>query len=173
VIEEPPKCCRRVLTFDRELWVQDSPGGPELGGPLMSLKVVVQFRALVTVGAAVAALAACSGQSTAGVSPTQIASNGSPTTTGTLQGHLFAVGGLAPGARLPWAGTVTITGTAFHREIRVGADGFYSLVLAPGRYVVTGRSPNFDDGKTACPAAHDAQVAAGVTVTIDAVCALR
>jgi hypothetical protein len=100
---------------------------------------------------------------------------GSPTTTatGVLQGHLFGVGGPAPGLHQAWPGTVTVSGPGLKRDIPVAADGAYSMTLAPGRYVVVGHSPRLDDGKTACQAANDSPVSAGATATVDVLCQLR
>jgi hypothetical protein len=132
-----------------------------------------RIRLAVALGLIAPALVACTGTSTAAAnSPLQL-TGGTTGTVGTLDGHLLAVGGPAPGRPTPWTGTVTITGTAFHRDITVGVDGAYSLRLVPGRYTVVGHSPRFDDGTAPCPAAHAALVTAGRTTTLDAVCQMK
>jgi hypothetical protein len=70
---------------------------------------------------------------------------------------------------------VTIAGNRFRHDISVGADGAYSLAVEPGRYVEVGHSANLtvNNGAAACPAPHDAQVAAGDTTTLDAFRHLR
>ena len=69
--------------------------------------------------------AACSGQNPA---------------EGTLTGHLYGVGGPAPGLPRPWPGTVTLTGPGVNRDVPVGASGTYSVTVPAGRYTVTGHS---------------------------------
>lgn len=127
---------------------------------------------LVSLGVATAALSACAGPSPA---VTQQHTGSSQAETGTLHGHLYGVGGPASGTAKPWPGTVTITGNGFRRDISVGADGAYSLAVQPGRYVVVGHIPNLtvNGVAAACPAPHDAQVAAGDTTTLDAFCHMR
>src|ERR1700735_2939341 len=66
---------------------------------------------LVGLALAVVLLAGCSGRSGA---------------EGTLAGHLYGVGGPAPGLPRPWPGTVTLTGPGVHQDVSVGADGSYS-----------------------------------------------
>ena len=70
---------------------------------------------------------------------------------------------------------MTITGTGYRRDISVGADGTYSVVVPPGRYVVVGHSPHLtvNEVDAACPAPHGVQVAAGHTTTLDAFCHMR
>jgi hypothetical protein len=96
------------------------------------------------------------------------------TGVGVLRGHLYGVGGPAPGGREAWAGTVTVSGPGLRRDIAVAADGFYSVTLAPGRYAIVGRSPRFDDGRQPCrPPNGDAEVAAGVIITRDVLCQMK
>lgn len=95
------------------------------------------------------------------------------TETGVLRGHLYGVGGPAPGHRQPWAGNVTVSGPGVKREIAVGADGAYSVTLVPGRYTVVGHSPGFNDGRAACQAAGDAQVSSGAVATLDVFCQMK
>jgi hypothetical protein len=92
---------------------------------------------------------------------------------GILTGHLYAVGGPAPGTRRPWPGTVTLTGAGMHRDIKVDAGGGYSAWVPPGTYVVAGRSPLYQDGAAACQAAGPATVTSGHRTEADALCQLR
>jgi hypothetical protein len=92
---------------------------------------------------------------------------------GTLRGHLYGVGGPAPGAQAPWAGTVTVTGSGFHRDIAVGPDGAYSLTLPPGSYTVVGHSPSYDDAAAPCPAPREAKITSGSSTTLDAICQMK
>ena len=87
--------------------------------------------------------AACSGQAPA---------------EGTLTGHLYGVGGPAPGLPRPWPGTVTLTGPGIRRDIPVGASGSYSVMVSPGTYTVTGHSPLYGSGAVLCRAAGAAAV---------------
>src|ERR1700691_2596109 len=61
-------------------------------------------------------VAACSGQAPA---------------EGTLSGHLYGVGGRAPGLPRPWPGTVILTGPGIRRDIPVGSSGSYSVMVPP------------------------------------------
>lgn len=100
-------------------------------------------------------------------------SSASATGTGILQGHLYGVGGPAPGSQAAWTGIVTLSSSGFRRDIPVGADGAYSVTLAPGLYTVVGHSPQLDNGNTSCVAANAAQVVAGATITEDVLCHIR
>lgn len=95
-------------------------------------------------------------------------------TDGTVTGHLYGVGGpapvTAPSSPRPWPGTVTVTGSGVHLELRVGADGAFSLRVRPGRYTVTGHSPRFGDGTYLCQATGMATVASGHTTKADVLC---
>lgn len=100
-------------------------------------------------------IAACSGQNQA---------------DGTLTGHLYGVGGPAPGAPRPWPGTVTLTGPGVHRDVSVGASGSYSVTVPAGRYTITGHSPLYGSGTYLCQAAGAATVASGHTTKADVLC---
>ena len=60
-----------------------------------------------------------------------------------------------PGTRVaaPRPETVTLTGPGIRRDIPVGASGSYSVMVPPGTYTVTGRSPLFESGAVSCRAA--------------------
>jgi hypothetical protein len=145
---------------------------PELGNLGVRQSRVSVRNHLVVLGLVTAALTGCAGPSP--VAPAEL-TNHSQAATGTLQGHLYGVGGPAPGTAKPWPGTVTISGTGYHRDISVGAHGAYSVVVPAGRYVVVGHSAHLtvNDVEAACPAPQDAQVAAGHTATLDAFCHMR
>ena len=65
--------------------------------------------------------------------------------------RLNRVGGPAPGAPVPLAGTVIATSTDSARcSVPVGSDGAARVALRPGVYRVTGRSPQYGDGKYVC-----------------------
>jgi hypothetical protein len=89
---------------------------------------------------------------------------------GTLAGHLYGVGGPAPGSPRPWPGTVTVTGPGVHLDVSIGADGAYSISVPPGRYAVAGRSPLYGSGTALCQAAGEATVASGHTTKADVLC---
>jgi hypothetical protein len=92
---------------------------------------------------------------------------------GTLTGHLYGVGGPAPGAPRPWPGTVTLTGSGVHRDIQVGADGHFSVPVPAGTYTVAGRSPRYGSGEGVCRAAGPATVTAGHRTRADILCQLK
>jgi hypothetical protein len=99
--------------------------------------------------------AACSGQNPA---------------SGTLSGHLYGVGGPAPGSPRPWPGTVTLTGPGVHRDVPVGASGTYSVVVPAGSYTVVGHSPLYESGAGLCQATGTATVTTGHTTRADVLC---
>jgi hypothetical protein len=93
---------------------------------------------------------------------------------GILAGHLYGVGGPAPGAPRPWPGTVTLTGgLGVHRDIQVSASGRYSVQLPAGTYVVAGRSPLYQSGTGVCRAAGAVTVTSGHRTQADVLCQLR
>jgi hypothetical protein len=102
--------------------------------------------------------AACSGQEPA---------------DGTLTGHLYGVGGPAPGLPRPWPGSVTLTAAGVHRDVPVGADGTFSVVIPAGRYTVAGRSPLYQSGAGLCQAAGIATVISGHSTRADVLCQMR
>jgi len=102
--------------------------------------------------------------------------------TGHVAGKLVMEGGpLGPGGQQPrerpLPGTVTFT-AAGHRavSVKVGAAGTFSVPLPPGRYQVSGRSPDVIevDGGTSrelpCSRPASTTVTAGHTVTITVAC---
>ena len=106
--------------------------------------------------------AACSGST--GQSPAE----------GTLTGHLYGVGGpataAAPPSPRPWPGTVTLVGPGVHRDVPVGANGTFSVVVPAGKYTVTGHSPNYGSGTYLCQAAGEVTVTSGHTTKADVLC---
>jgi hypothetical protein len=98
------------------------------------------------------------------------ACSGQGPTDGTLTGHLYGVGGPAPGSPRPWPGTVTVTGSGVHLDVPVGASGAYSVRVPPGRYTVAGHSPLYGSGTTLCQAAGLATVTSGHSTKADVLC---
>jgi hypothetical protein len=97
----------------------------------------------------------------------------SPAAEGTLTGHLYGVGGPAPGAPRPWPGTVTLTGPGVHQAVQVGAAGRFSVVVPAGTYAVAGRSPLYQSGTGLCRAAGPATVTTGHRTEADVLCQMR
>ena len=93
--------------------------------------------------------------------------------TGTLTGHLYGVGGPAPGAPRPWPGIVTLTGPGVHRDIQVGVNGSFSVLVPAGTYTVAGRSPRYGSGAGWCRAAGPATVTTGHRTRADVLCQMR
>ena len=94
-----------------------------------------------------------------------------------IEGGAMGPGGQQPGER-PIPGTVTFT-RAGHRPVAVGVgtSGKFSAALPPGRYQVTGRSPDIitvtDSGKDlvqTCGGPFSVTVTARHTATIAVVC---
>jgi hypothetical protein len=92
---------------------------------------------------------------------------------GTLTGHLYGVGGPAPGAPRPWPGTVTVTGPGVRRDVTVGASGAYSVTVPAGTYTVAGRSPLYESGAGVCQAAGSATVTSGRSTKANVLCQMR
>jgi hypothetical protein len=89
---------------------------------------------------------------------------------GTLTGHLYGVGGPAPGLPRPWPGTVTVTGPGVHRDVPVGASGIYSVMVPVGKYNVVGHSSLYQSGAGLCQAAGVATVTSGHSTNADVLC---
>jgi hypothetical protein len=104
------------------------------------------------------------------VSPATVSPVTASPVTGTLTGHLYGVGGPAPGAPRPWPGTVTLTGPGVHRDIQVGASGSFSVLVPAGTYTVAGRSPRYGSGTGLCRAAGPATVTTGHRTRTDVLC---
>ena len=102
--------------------------------------------------------------------------------TGHLAGKLVMEGGpLQPGGKQPderpMSGTVTLTTAGQHTvTVRVGSSGTFSVPLPPGRYQVSGRSPDItevDGGHSRelpCSQPSSVVVSAGNTATITLAC---
>ena len=103
-------------------------------------------------------MASCSGQNPA---------------DGTLTGHLYGVGGPAPGSPRAWPGTVTLTGPGVHRNLPVGANGAYTVTLPAGRYTVIGHSPLYESGAASCRAAGVVTVTSAHTTQADVLCQMH
>ena len=88
------------------------------------------------------------------------------------------VGGPAPGAAVPLAGTVTATATDSSRcSVQVGVDGAARVALHPGVYRVTGRSPQYGDGRYVCTSVQPLTVSDPGSVTtptsVNVVCSVK
>ncbi|HTG47987.1 MAG TPA: hypothetical protein VK646_10070 [Actinomycetota bacterium] len=97
--------------------------------------------------------------------------------TGTLSGHLVAVGGPS-GTSFPLAGALSVMSV---REagsptfgLSVESDGAFSVVVPAGTYQVEGMSPSFEDGKALCaPEPDPVEVDPGANVVVDVICTMR
>jgi hypothetical protein len=105
-----------------------------------------------------------------------------PPASGHLTGRLVMEGGpmgpngKQPGER-PMSGTVTVTSAGHHpMTVTVGSSGTFSVPLPPGRYHVSGRSPDvmeIDGGRSQelpCSQPTSAVVTAGQTATVTLTC---
>ena len=93
---------------------------------------------------------------------------------GTVTGHLYAVGGPAPGSPSPLNGTVTVVSLEMTPSkvatVPVGADGAFSIDVPPGQYELTGTSPLYNGGKATCRAVSAVTVQVGGSVTTSVYC---
>ena len=87
-----------------------------------------------------------------------------------MSGHLYVVGGPAPGTPRAVEGMVVATGPGGRHAATIGADGWYTMPLAPGTYTVTGTSPQYGDGTSPCPADSEVTVVRSEVRTADAYC---
>lgn len=117
----------------------------------------------------VALLASCGGtsvQATSGQATSSAPSSGSVT----LSGHLYVVGGPAPGLQRPIPGTVVAQRPGGSYAVTVGSDGEYTMQLPPGTYTVTGTSSHYNGGSGDCPASGEVTVVRDQARTADVYC---
>ena len=105
-----------------------------------------------------------------------------PPASGHLTGKLVMEGGpMSPDGKQPgeraMSGMVTVTSAGHHPvTVTVGSSGTFSVLLPPGRYQVSGRSPDvmeIDGGHSRelpCSQPTSAVVTAGQTATITLTC---
>jgi hypothetical protein len=86
--------------------------------------------------------------------------------SGTITGHLYRVGGPAPGLPSPMPGTIYISGQG---SVHTGADGSFSMAVPAGTYTLSGRSGPI----TSCHGLHKVIVQAKATVKMDVICDIR
>ncbi len=143
------------------------------GRPRVSSRVLAVIVATAGV-AVIAAIMSITGSGWASRAHPAAASSAGTTasTTGTIAGQLLAVGGPAGTPNRPLAGTVSVTNiqTRHRQSVSVGADGRYSVRLAPGTYLVEGRSPSYGDGAYPCQVAGPVHVTADATARSDVTC---
>jgi hypothetical protein len=87
---------------------------------------------------------------------------------GTISGHLYRVGGPYPGLPTPVSGAIIVSGE--ESSAVVWSDGSFSVVVREGTYMLSGRSPEIDNGTYLCQARHSVAVTAGVVTTMDVIC---
>jgi hypothetical protein len=116
---------------------------------------------------AVLTLASACGSGSSPAVPT-----GRPPATYVVTGHLEGVGGPGGHAPSPWEGTVTWTGTQ-HGTAGTDNLGRFTLRLPPGRYVLTGHSPQYGDGTYLCRAVGALVVTKGAQVRMDVLCQMK
>jgi hypothetical protein len=74
---------------------------------------------------------------------------------------------------VPLPGQVTATGPADSNAAAAGRGGHFRIVIAPGVYHLTGRSPLIDSSHQACLADHPVAVRSGkVTAGVRVICSI-
>lgn len=95
-----------------------------------------------------------------------------PQAMATLTGLLESVGG-PNGTHAPLSGQVTAKRNGGVYSASTDTVGHFRLQLPPGSYVVTGRSPAYQNGLAECRAAGSIIVKSGQTSSANVVCQLR
>jgi hypothetical protein len=92
-----------------------------------------------------------------------------------VTGQLIRIGGPAPGLPIPLPGQIEARdGSGHHYAVPVGRDGRFRLHLPPGTYLVTGHSPQIQDGKGLCSAAKTVTVTrTGLLKNVHVICQIR
>jgi hypothetical protein len=104
---------------------------------------------------------------------------GQPTATAaaaaTAQGRLLRVGGPAGTRPAGLPGTVRFRaeGGGEIATARTAGDGSFSIAVHPGRYVVTGTSPLFGEGKYECRTEKSVEITAAGLDKIQVICNQR
>jgi hypothetical protein len=89
----------------------------------------------------------------------------------TVTGHLEGVGG--PAARSThWPGTIHVQGPV-HLDVATDPHGHFRLHVPPGRYVLTGHSPWYGDGKYLCQGSGSLVVTKGAPVRMNVFCQMK
>jgi hypothetical protein len=88
--------------------------------------------------------------------------------TGTISGRLVAVGGPVTRPR-PLRGTVEFTGPET-KEVTVGSDGTFQIDVPAGTYIVEGRSPLYNGGRSPCRPSANAVVHDAATTNVLVTC---
>jgi hypothetical protein len=125
------------------------------------------------IGARFALVVAVSALASAcGPGPAQVPGTLDSTPTSVVTGHLVGIGGPAGSPTRHWPGTIHVQGP-LDLDVAADAHGRFRVHLAPGRYVLTGHSPRYGDGRYLCRARHALVVTEGKPLRIDVVCQLR
>jgi hypothetical protein len=92
--------------------------------------------------------------------------------SGSISGHLLAVGGPAPGPPRPLPGEVVVTDASgvSVATVEVASDGRFSVEVPAGNYTVEGRSKYYNGGSTACFAKKPVAIAGGSSIETDVFC---
>lgn len=93
--------------------------------------------------------------------------------TGTMVGHLYAVGGPSPGSHRGVAGTITARGSDGSRTVKTDRAGGFRIQLRAGTYTVRGHSRQHNLGAGACTAQHNVTVTRDQRVSIDVLCQMK
>ena len=100
-------------------------------------------------------------------------------TEATVTGVLTMVGGPAGAAATPVRGTVTLTasstaeGTGYGYSVSVLPDGRFTVSVQPGKYTITGTSPDYFSGTMTCLATDLLDVSARSVTEVTVACQRR
>ena len=94
-----------------------------------------------------------------------------PPSDARVAGVLVGVGGPPGAGTQHWRGTIHVHGRV-STEVETDRRGRFTLTLPPGRYLLTGTSPSYDDGRGVCRAG-EIRVAAHRTGQVRVVCQLK
>ena len=167
------------LTLDPAHLDAGSVMGRRHGMPNRTAWLAVAASALAVLIVAAGLLVFTRSDSTAPAGPGSTRPPAGPTTgrtaeTGTIIGTLRLVGGPAPGVDRSVPGDITVTSTGADDTVSAqsmtDANGHFFVGVPPGRYLLTGTSPQYYTG--ACQGGT-VTVRAGARLTRDVLCEMR
>lgn len=153
------------------------PGGATSASSLTQPSGVAPSSGVIVVSTASGeATGPATGPAATGLAATSAGSSG---TEAIVTGVLTMVGGPAGAAATPVRGTVTLAasstaeGTGYGYSVSVLQDGRFTVSVVPGKYTVTGTSPDYFSGTMTCLASDLLDVSASSATQVTVTCQRR